>query len=155
MNANRRRAFTLIEVMIVVVIMAVLAATIIPRFGSSTTDSYKSQLKFNLHFIRSQIELYKQQHTAVYPAFSTFVAQMTQPTDGNGSTSGTSATLTCGPYIADAFPLNPFTNTSGVVAVASPGVVPTSIVTGGAGWQYDETNGGFYPNNAEAYQAGF
>ena len=30
-----------------------------------------------------------------------------------------------------------------------------SRMTGGAGWQYDETTGGFYANNAEAYQVGF
>ena len=37
-----RSAFTLIEVLIVVIIMAVLAATIIPQFSSSTNDAKNS-----------------------------------------------------------------------------------------------------------------
>ena len=53
----RRSAFTLIEVLIVVVIMAVLAATIIPQFSASTEDAKTSQLSFNVHTMRSQIEL--------------------------------------------------------------------------------------------------
>ena len=59
---SRRSAFTLIEVLIVVVIMAVLAATIIPQFASSTTDAKVSALKFNLHGLRQQVEMYKLQH---------------------------------------------------------------------------------------------
>ena len=46
---NRRKAFTLIEALIVVIIMAVLAATIIPQFSTSTKDAKMSNLKFNLH----------------------------------------------------------------------------------------------------------
>jgi prepilin-type N-terminal cleavage/methylation domain-containing protein len=38
-RATRRIGFTLIEVLIVVVIMAVLAATIIPQFSSSTDEA--------------------------------------------------------------------------------------------------------------------
>src|SRR5687767_2144937 len=62
-----REAFTLIEVLIVVVIMAVLAATIIPQFSSSTKDARESSLRFNLHALRSQIELYKLHHTGAVP----------------------------------------------------------------------------------------
>ncbi len=52
MAIGRRNAFTLIEVLIVVIIMAVLAATIIPQFSSSTTDAKISSLKFNLAALR-------------------------------------------------------------------------------------------------------
>ena len=67
MGTNRRRGFTLIEVLIVVVIMAVLAATIIPQFSSSTRDAKDSALEFNTHTMRSQIELYKVHHNSNYP----------------------------------------------------------------------------------------
>ena len=56
---RRHSGFTLIEVLIVVVIMAVLAATIIPQFTRSTTDAKTSAIDFNAHSLRAQIELYR------------------------------------------------------------------------------------------------
>lgn len=150
MYRGRRRAFTLIEVLIVVIIMAVLAATIIPQFSSSTTDAKTSSLKFNLHTIRSQIEMYKVHHASKVPGLATFLEQMTKPTDINGATTGTN--LIYGPYFQGQVPANPFNASNALVAVATAGKEPTAVVAGGAGWQYDETTGGFYPNNAEAYQ---
>ena len=58
-----RSAFTLIEVLIVVVIMAILAATIIPQFTDSTKDAKTSTAKMNLATLRAQIQLYRTQHT--------------------------------------------------------------------------------------------
>jgi general secretion pathway protein G len=147
----QRKAFTLIEVLIVVIIMAVLAATIIPQFSSSTSDAKNSSLKFNLHTVRSQIELYKVHHLGSYPLFAKFVDQMTKVTDASGSTTGDATTLIYGPYIQGEVPANPFNGSNAVVAVAATGTVPTGVVGGGAGWQYDQTTGGFYPNNAEYY----
>jgi len=40
-----------------------------------------------------------------------------------------------------------------VAAEATPGKPPITIVPGGAGWQYDQTTGSFYPNNPEYYSA--
>ena len=150
----RRSAFTLIEVLIVVIIMAVLAATIIPQFSSSTSDAKDSSLKFNLHTVRSQIELYKVHHLATYPTFAKFADQMTKATDASGSTTGDATTLIYGPYIQGEIPANPFNGSNAIVKVAAAGVVPTGVVSGGAGWQYDETTGGFYANNKEAYTSG-
>jgi general secretion pathway protein G len=145
----RRHAFTLIEVLIVVIIMAVLAATIIPQFSSSTTDAKDSSLKFNLHTIRSQIELYKANHNGTYPKLTTFADQMTKKTTTDGATTGDTV---WGPYIQGEIPANPFTSTNTLVAVATAGTVPTGVVSGTAGWQYDESTGGFYPNNKEYYK---
>jgi prepilin-type N-terminal cleavage/methylation domain-containing protein len=150
----RRNAFTLIEVLIVVIIMAVLAATIIPQFSSSTTDAKTSALQFNVHTIRSQIELYKTQHLGTVPTLAKFADQMTKQTDVNGNTTGDATTLIYGPYIQTQVPANSFNGSNALVKVATPGTPPTGVVAGGAGWQYDESNGGFFPNNKEAYQAG-
>ena len=144
-----RSAFTLIEVLIVVIIMAVLAATIIPQFSSTTTDTKDSALKFNLHTIRSQIEMYKVHHGNHVPALATFVDQMTKPTDIDGSTTGSN--LIYGPYFQGEVPANPFNGSNALVAVATAGAAPTVVVAGGAGWQYDASTGGFYPNNAEYF----
>ncbi len=150
MYSNRRNAFTLIEVLIVVIIMVVIAATIIPQFSSSTNDAKESSLKFNLHTIRSQIELYKVHHAGQIPELAKFEDQMTKSTAIDGNTTGTD--LDYGPYFQGEVPANSFNNSSDIVTVATAGMVPTGVVAGGAGWQYDETTGGFYPNNVEYYQ---
>src|SRR5438046_4446787 len=67
MNA-KRTAFTLVEILIVVVIMAVLAATIIPQFTASTKYAQESTAVLNLQALRSQIELYKAQHGGSPPS---------------------------------------------------------------------------------------
>ena len=139
----------MIEVLIVVIIMAVLAATIIPQFSSSTTDAKDSALMFNLHTIRSQIEMYKMHHGGTFPALATFADQMTKPTNAEGATTGDN--LIYGPYFHGEVPANPFNNGDTLVAVATAGVVPTAVVAGDAGWQYDVSTGGFYPNNAEYF----
>jgi general secretion pathway protein G len=147
---RRRNAFTLIEVLIVVIIMAVLAATIIPQFSSSTSDAKDSALRFNLHTIRSQIEMYKVHHASKVPALGTFVDQMTKPTDINGATTGTN--LIYGPYFQGQVPANPFNNSNALVtSTATTEAEAKAAVAGTAGWQYNETTGGFYPNNAEYY----
>ena len=143
-----RNAFTLIEVLIVVIIMAVLAATIIPQFSSSTEDAKSSTLDFNLHTIRSQIEMYKIHHLGKVPALDNFERQMTEATNVSGGFTGDTP---YGPYIQGEIPANPFNHSNDIVAVAAAGTVPTAVVSGGAGWQYDESTGGFYPNNPEWY----
>lgn len=155
-----RNAFTLIEVLIVVVIMAVLAATIIPQFSSSTEDAKESALKFNMHSLRSQIEMYRVHHLGNYPEIQTVdgegsLPQLYSATDSSGAYSSVGAaadsTHPYGPYINTEIPANPFTDSNAVVAVATAGVKPTAIVSGGAGWQYDVTTGAIWPNNSEYY----
>lgn len=149
---SRRSAFTLIEVLIVVIIMAVLAATIIPQFSSSTSDAKDSSLRFNLHTIRSQIEMYKVHHGGKVPAFDTFTNQMTLATDASGAT-GTGTTFVYGPYFQGQVPANPFNNSNALVkSAAKTEAEAKAAVSGTAGWQYNETTGDFYPNNAEYYK---
>ena len=147
MSANiRRSAFTLIEVLIVVIIMALLAATIIPQFSTSTTDAKKSSVDFNLHTMRSQIEMYKAHHNGKAPEFAKFSDQMTKATDVAGAITGSN--LIYGPYITGKIPANSFNGKNTIVAVTTAGKAPTGVV-GDGGWQYDETTGGFYPNHSE------
>jgi len=149
MNAKvHRSAFTLIEVLIVVIIMALLAATIIPQFSSSTSDAKKSALNFNLHTMRSQIDMYKVHHNGTAPKRTTFVDQMTKKTNIDGTVNNTSGLY--GPYFQGLVPANPYNNNSTLVTyTASPvGTPPTgSADSGASGWQYDEADGGFYPNH--------
>ncbi len=149
MTRNRRNAFTLIEVLIVVIIMAVLAATIIPQFSSSTNDAKLSSVKFNLHTIRSQIEMYKVHHSGSKPALATFADQMTKKTDINGVVSDTGA---YGPYFQGVVPANPFNNLNTLkTTTATTDADAKAAVDGTSGWLYNATTGDFFPNNAEYY----
>jgi len=147
MSTDRRRsAFTLIEVLIVVVIMAVLAATIIPQFTSSTKDAQNSAVEFNSRTLRAQIELYKAHHNGAYPDLSkgANLEQLTKYTDASGATSATkTGAYVYGPYVAE-IPKNPFNNKNAVQAVTDN--PPTKGISGdGYGWQYNKDTGGIWP----------
>jgi type II secretory pathway pseudopilin PulG len=130
-------------VLIVVVIMAVLAATIIPQFSSSTQDAKESSLKFNVHTMRSQIELYKVHHLGGYPAISaSSLPQLTGATNLNGEIGAAGPNYPYGPYVDGELPANPFNDLNTVVA-------GTGLAGDGTtGWQYDETTGGIWPNHS-------
>jgi len=149
-RSHCRNAFTLIEVLIVVIIMAVLAATIIPQFSASTEDAKASSLDFNLHTMQTQLELYKLHHLGTLPTITDFVDQMTKATNASGGFTGDTP---YGPYIQGEIPYNPFNNSNTVVAVATEGTEPSAVVGGGTdGWQYDQSTGRIFPNNAEYYE---
>jgi prepilin-type N-terminal cleavage/methylation domain-containing protein len=96
---RRCSGFSLIEVLIVVVIMAILAATIIPLFSSSTKDARTSTVMINVQALRSPIELYRAEHLTTYPTITNnTLPQLTSATDVNGNV-GTGAAFTYGPYI--------------------------------------------------------
>lgn len=140
MKTGSRNAFTLIEVLIVVVIMAVLAATIIPQFSNSTRDAQDSSVRFNANTMRSQIELYKAHHLGKYPALANFSDQLTKSTNNAGTVGAAGTDYPYGPYMQEV-PLNPYNNQRTVVAGTG------GAGTGASGWQYDETNGNIWPNH--------
>lgn len=86
----RKKGFTLVEILIVVVILGILAAIVIPQFTDASTEAKVSSLVSNLHAVRSQIQLYKIREDAWPSAVSDLVDNnymMTIPnnpfTDGN------------------------------------------------------------------------
>lgn len=146
MNAKRRNAFTLIEVLIVVVIMAVLAATVIPQFTSSTKDAQNSSVEFNARTLRAQIELYAAHHNGTYPENSGTNAnlkQLTSFTDVSGAIGESKTNHPFGPYVPE-IPTNPFNKLSTVKSV-------TGVAKGddSTGWQYDSATGGIWPNHKD------
>ena len=71
------RAFTLIEILIVVVILGILAAIVIPQFTDASQDAMEASLVTQLQTIRSQIELHNvqwpaQSYADFPPPFATF-----------------------------------------------------------------------------------
>ena len=58
MIRNDRRAFTLVELLLVVLILAALAAIAVPRMVSTSTEAKINACKTNEDLINSNIELY-------------------------------------------------------------------------------------------------
>ena len=55
---GRQSGFTLVELLIVAIILAILAAIVVPQFASSTNDARASALRSNVSNIRGAIDLY-------------------------------------------------------------------------------------------------
>jgi prepilin-type N-terminal cleavage/methylation domain-containing protein len=55
---SRKRGFTLVELLIVVLILAALAAIAVPRIGASAANARIRACETNISIINGQIELY-------------------------------------------------------------------------------------------------
>jgi general secretion pathway protein G len=147
-----RTAFTLIEVLLVVVILAVLAGVIIPRYLTTADDAKESAMKHNLHVMEAQMEMYRAQHLNRYPTITNnALPQLTGASNSAGEIGATGPQYPFGPYVLEA-PMNPYDGSKKVTPVAVPGQKPTAVLGSLGGWQYDETTGAFWPNNPEYYE---
>ena len=150
---HTRQGFTLIEVLIVVVIMAVIAGAVIPRFSSSTEDAKDSSVESNLHGMRTQINMYAIHHLGEYPKISEKdLPQLTSATNVEGEIGESGQKYPHGPYIHHQLPENAHDGSNKVTAVAKPGQTPTAAVGTLGGWLYDESTGDIWPNHAGYYQ---
>ncbi len=77
-SSRNQEGFTLVELLIVVIILAILAAIIVPQFSAATDDATQSAYDTNIANIRSAIDLYRQQHNA-YPGAVTSTALVAPP----------------------------------------------------------------------------
>jgi len=157
-----QRGFTLVELLIVVIILAILAAIVVPQFASSTVDAKIASLDSNLANIRSALDLYYQQHGGRYPGhyqetdgttvagtavakLAAMKAQLTLYTDLNGKTATVKdSTFKYGPYFkAVDLPNNPITETNVVAFQGTAALGMTSTAAPPAGWKYDVITGQF------------
>lgn len=159
--------FTLIELLIVVIIIAILAAIAIPQFSNTTSDAQESSLDANLNNLRSAIELYRVQHSNVFPAVKAasggaadcttaggalgtgdagsgvaLKEQLTQYSDAAGHTCTTPAAgFIYGPYLRE-MPKEPVTNPASeaieVVSAAGAAAAPAAAT---GGWRYNTATG--------------
>ena len=100
---RRSRAFTLVELLIVIVVLAVLAAIVIPKFGDSSARSREASLRSNLTIVRNAVDLFKTD-TGAFPAALADLASPSAPGNGKDKDGGSKA-ITAGdykgPYVAE------------------------------------------------------
>jgi len=175
--SNIQRGFTLVELLIVVIILALLAAIVVPQFASSTEDAKSASLNSTLANVRAAIDLYYQQHgeypsaiaatggaacidgTAGDGAIDTeaaFLQQLSSYTDADGAAcsqkNGTSFTF--GPYLKKTLlPSNPIT-TVATLLVVTDGDLNLAGSAANLGWRFDNVSGRFIANDTSNDPAG-
>lgn len=123
MRNRMKKAFTLVEILIVVVILGILAAIVVPQFTNATQDAQSGNIRAQLKSLQNQIELFKARSTdGQYPdlvgdGWDTMI-------DPNGDGDFNDG------YIKTA-PKNPFNSQTTVAATA----------VAGNGWHYVRATG--------------
>ena len=153
---SRRHAFTLVELLIVIVLIGILAMIVIPAYLRASQPAMENVLRENLRSMRTRIELFTGQHAGLPPGYpngdlgatptaAALIAQMTQYTSESGATSPTYSLATpIKPYLTH-MPTNPFNDLDAVRVLADSEAVPTAD---GAtyGWFYKPATRQFVAN---------
>lgn len=126
-----RRAFTLIELIAVIVVLAILAGVALPRYFDYGAQARVSSVKGTLGGVRAGI--------ANFYANTAFAGEPTYPTLAELTTLGT--------VMQESIPENPYNGSSDVAAAVWNAADPP--VSGTAGWNYDAAAGRFWANSDE------
>jgi prepilin-type N-terminal cleavage/methylation domain-containing protein len=134
--------FTLVEILIVVLILAILAAIVLPRLWNASDEARRSTLLENISKIRAVIQVYRNQHGGL-PDGDRIADQLTCPTDFGGAVGAVrGGGFRYGPYL-EQLPPNPFTGSRAIRSTADPSeAFPPGDADGG--WWYNEATGRFY-----------
>lgn len=119
-----KRAFTLVELMIVVAVLGILAAIVLPTVQGHTSEAREAAAKDCLRSLRGQIEMYKMHHNNVQPGYVDGTPKTAEITanqfiycskpDGTASPfKSPTGDYTCGPYFPN-MPENPFNEKSDI-----------------------------------------
>ncbi len=150
-----RRAFTLVEILIVVVILGILASIVIPQFSNASQEARENSMKDDIRYLRVQSQVYKAQHedrapgypggvTTSTPTEADFVDQMTHFSNEVGVTAtAVSSIYKFGPYL-NRMPENPINGLATMKMVANGASMPA--VDGTTGWIYKADTQEFVPN---------
>ena len=123
-----RRAFTLIELIVVIVVLAILSGIAIPKYIDYTANAKASATKGTLGGTRSAIaNFYANAAANGAAAFPTLVQMQT-----------------LGTVMQEALPNNPYNNANTIAAATWAAAPP---VAGVNGWNYDVGVGRFWANS--------
>lgn len=152
----KRKAFTLIEVILVVTILGILAALVMPTFQEHIAKARESASKSSLSTMRTQIELYKMQHKGTTPGYADgnpvgeamLHLQFTATSTETGAVSP--STVPSDPYIYGPYvkklPENPFNGLSTITYVAEATAFSDAVDGTSSGWLYKKETGEFRLN---------
>lgn len=125
------RAFTLIELIAVIVVLAILAGVAIPKYFDYSTQAKVSSCKATLGSVRQAIGTFYGQNAVnnidAYPTLAQLQA--------------------VGTVMQEPLPPNPYNNDSTIAAATWSATPP---VSGASGWNYDATTGRFWANTSPA-----
>ena len=118
---RKERAFTLVEILVVVVLLGILAVVVLPLVAGSSISAKESALALDLQMLRRYVLIYKSQHLEVGPGYpngdttqapteQTFIEQMTMSSNPAGQTAAVGTVgFVRGPYLMK-IPVNPLNN---------------------------------------------
>jgi general secretion pathway protein G len=154
---KRARAFTLVEILIVVVLLAVLAAIVVPAFSQATTPAKESALASDVGLLRRFVLIYASQHLEVAPGYpngnasgsptnAAFRDQAMLSSKGSGQTAAIgTAGFPYGPYLSK-IPVNPFNGKDTVEMLANGQNFPAAA-DNSDGWICRPQTGEIRPDN--------
>jgi len=141
-----KKAFSFVELMIVIAVLGILAAIVLPEFQSYTTQAKGAAAKDDLRVLRGAIEFYAAQHRGVPPGYSNgdvtavpsrmvFVWQLSRASNAAGQIAepGTPG-YNLGPYL-ETLPRNPFNDMMDITMIGNSENLPAEA-TGDLGWIY-------------------
>ncbi|HET6428438.1 MAG TPA: prepilin-type N-terminal cleavage/methylation domain-containing protein [Phycisphaerae bacterium] len=149
-----RKAFTLVEVLIVVVILGILAAIVLPRFSNASAVARASMLADDLRIFRMQLQVFKSQHRDIVPGYPVgaagppteplFIDQMTRSSKENRQTADpNTAGYPYGPYLQE-IPVDPVNGKTSVQIVGDGQNFPN---------QADDSDGWIYQPSTMTFRA--
>jgi general secretion pathway protein G len=161
---RQTKAFTLVEILIVVVLLGILAAIVIPSVAHSTTMARETGLASDLSLLRRFVLIYKSQHMEVSPGYpngdtsaqptaDTVVAQATSSSKLTGETAARgTAGYPYGPYLSR-IPVNPLNNLDNIQIIPNGQALPAAA-DGSTGWVFKPETGEIRAGNTGVNAAG-
>jgi len=154
---KRTRAFTLVEILIVVVLLGVLAAIVIPSVAKSGITARESALASDVSLLRRFVLIYKSHHMEVSPGYpngnptaapsgDVFMEQATLSSNASGRTAAIgTAGYPYGPYLSR-LPANPLNNLNTVQMVSNDNPFPAAP-DNSHGWVFKPQTGEVRPDS--------
>ena len=158
----RRRAFSLVELVIVVAIIGVIAAIAVPRMSRAARGAGDAALWGNLATLRGVIDMYAAEHGGAYPGADEseeqLIDQLTKKTDAAGDVGTVVGVHIYGSYLRRGFPpvpVGPNTGATGVMVIATfPLTLVVNELDTQYGWIYNFQTGDVIANTDDSDAGG-